>query len=116
MIHIRRDSAEPISMQIAGQIRANIANGALRENDRLPAARELARTLGINIHTVLTAYHALRDSGYINMRRGRQARVSCYDTAAQHELRVRIQALAREARKRGVTKEEALSWIREGWI
>lgn len=36
-------------------MRADIAAGALRAGARLPSARELAASLGVNLHTVLHA-------------------------------------------------------------
>ncbi|QAY60905.1 GntR family transcriptional regulator [Microbacterium protaetiae] len=57
--------------QVAASVRTDIAAGRLSAGDRLPPARDVAESLGINVHTVLRAYQMLRDEGLVDMRRGR---------------------------------------------
>ncbi|MFI6055864.1 GntR family transcriptional regulator [Streptomyces violascens] len=64
-----------LDSQVSSAVRAAILEGVLKDGDRLPAARQLAKTLGINMHTVLRGYQQLRDEGLIELRRGRGARV-----------------------------------------
>lgn len=70
---IRIDAASDVALfdQVAASVRADIAAGRLHPGDRLPAAREVAGSLGINVHTVLRAYQRLREEGLVDMRRGR---------------------------------------------
>ncbi|MFD5013811.1 GntR family transcriptional regulator [Streptomyces chartreusis] len=72
------DRASPLSLaeQIAASVRRNMADGTLRKGDRLPPARTLARTLDINMHTVLRGYQLLKDEKLIELRRGRGAVVT----------------------------------------
>lgn len=62
-------AAMPVFTQIAASIAAQIASGELPTGTRLPPARELAATLGINVHTVLHAYQTLRSDGLVELRR-----------------------------------------------
>lgn len=75
---LRIDPTSPVAFydQLAASIRGGIASGAIASGERLPAARTLADSLGINVHTVLKAYAALRDEGLLQVRRGRGAVVT----------------------------------------
>ena len=66
----------PIYQQIVSQVKEQIQRGELQQGDELLPVRELADSLGINLHTVRNAYLKLRDQGVINLRLGRRARVA----------------------------------------
>ena len=76
--------------------------GNVGPGDKLPSARDLASSLGINMHTVLRAYTTLRDEGAIELRRGRGAVVTAkgLDTA---ELEQSARHLLDVGRRHGVT-------------
>ncbi len=63
LIRVNPASAQPIFVQIAASVRRELAEGRLGAGDRLPAAKDVARSLDVNLHTVLRAYQALRDEG-----------------------------------------------------
>ena len=44
-----------------------------QEGDSLPSVRQLAETVGINMHTVNKAYTVLRQEGYVRVDRRRGA-------------------------------------------
>jgi GntR family transcriptional regulator len=69
-------SARPIYLQIILQIKEQVRKGDLKAGDELPSVRELADSLGINMHTVRGAYLRLRDEGIITLSLGRRATVS----------------------------------------
>lgn len=70
IVTIDPSATAPVFEQLADQVRAQLADGRIPVGARLPSARELAEQLGINLHTVLHAYQALRDEGLIALRRG----------------------------------------------
>lgn len=73
LIRIDTAATTPIYTQIAREVRRAATAGEVQVGDRLPAARDLARSLEVNMHTVLRAYADLRDEGVIELRRGRGA-------------------------------------------
>ena len=75
-IAIDERDARPLYQQIVSQVKEQIRQGELQPGDELPPVRELADSLGINLHTVRNAYLKLRDQGVINLRLGRRARVA----------------------------------------
>jgi 2-aminoadipate transaminase len=70
LLELKRDSHTPLYAQIVSEVRRMIADGALKVGDRLPANRELARTLGVNRNTITTAYAELAADGLITSRVG----------------------------------------------
>ncbi len=60
----------PLSVQLAGQLRASMADGRLRAGERLPSSRALASTLGISRTVVTTAYEQLYAEGWVQGRHG----------------------------------------------
>ena len=52
LIEIDFNSNEAIYVQLQNQIIMGIATDAIREGDTLPSVRQLADTVGINMHTV----------------------------------------------------------------
>ena len=112
LIRIDADSARPLFDQVATSVRADILTGRLRPGDRLPAARELADALEINLHTVLRAYQQLRDEGLIDLRRGRGAVVAA-SAAPLAELSHDIAALVGRAASLGVSPTTLAALIKE---
>jgi len=76
LIRLDPTRATPLFEQLAASVRAAIIDGRVIGGERLPAARALADSLGMNMHTVLRAYRVLRDEGLIDLHRGRGAMVA----------------------------------------
>lgn len=70
LIALQRDSHTPLYAQIVTELRRMIGDGSLKVGDRLPANRELAKTLGVNRNTITTAYSELAADGLITSRVG----------------------------------------------
>lgn len=113
LFRVDPDSPLGLAEQIAGQIRGGLAEGRLSPGDRLPAARELASGLDVNMHTVLRAYSTLRDEGLIELRRGRGAQIRSDASIESAGLQEQIQALVESATQLGVTRDELLTRVRE---
>jgi len=65
LIQINFKSGMPVYLQVADQIKAAAASGALRAGDLLPSIRPLAEKLRINRNTVAKAYGELEAEGVI---------------------------------------------------
>jgi GntR family transcriptional regulator / MocR family aminotransferase len=65
-----RDTALPLTTQLAGQLRAAVADGRLAAGERLPASRALAAELGVSRTVVNGAYAQLFAEGWIEARHG----------------------------------------------
>ncbi len=101
LIIVDLDAPTPLHAQIAGQIRGAISAGHVGPGHRLPAARELAASLQVNVHTVLRALATLADEGVVQVRRGRGTVVTDRgaDLANVAEL---VRGLVRAARQAGM--------------
>ena len=73
VIEIDFNSDEAIYVQLMNQIIMGIATSRLQEGDPLPSVRQLAETIGINMHTVNKAYSLLRQEGFVTIDRRRGA-------------------------------------------
>lgn len=104
---------EPLYAQLAAQVRAAAGRGELADGERLPAARDLASSLDINLHTVLRAYQDLRAEGIVELRRGRGAVVTAGAVRDISPLHDAIEAVADTARRLGVSPDTTLALVKE---
>ena len=111
---IRIDPSSDVALvaQLSGSLRADMAAGRVRPGERLPAARDLAASLGVNLHTVLRAYQDLRDEGLLDMRRGRGAVVT-EAAAALGGLEQQIRELGVTAAALGMTPDALAALVRD---
>lgn len=112
LIRIDADSQAPIYDQVAASVRTDIVAGRLVPGDRLPAAREVAEALEINVHTVLRAYQQLRDEGLVDLRRGRGAVIAA-EAAPLAVLAHDVQALVARADALGITPATLAALVKE---
>ena len=112
LLRIDSSSTTPLFDQLAASIRAAAISGTIAAGQKLPAARELAESLDINVHTVLRAYQVLRDEGLVDLRRGRGAVVT--DRAASYlQLSAAIDAVVSQARALHINPETVTALLRE---
>lgn len=111
LIRIDSGSSTPIFEQIAVSIRQQVADAELGEGARLPSARDVAESLGVNLHTVLHAYQVLRDEGLVEMRRGKGATVTG-QAAAMARLASDAKKLRSKAKALGVSDDALAALIR----
>ncbi|MBR1831536.1 MAG: GntR family transcriptional regulator [Ruminiclostridium sp.] len=64
-IIIKNKSELPIYEQIEQQIKAQILEGAVPEDEQLPSVRQLAKDLKISVITTTRAYNDLAEEGFI---------------------------------------------------
>ena len=76
VIEIDFNSDEAIYVQLMNQIILGIATSRLQEGDTLPSVRQMADTIGINMHTVNKAYTLLKQEGFVSIDRRRGAVVA----------------------------------------
>jgi GntR family transcriptional regulator len=112
LIRIDPASDAPLFAQIAASVRADAAAGRVRPGDRLPAARDIAVALGVNVHTVLHAYQDLRDEGLVELRRGRGAVVTAQASTLE-DLRHDIHDLVARARAAGLSPDALAALVKE---
>ncbi len=64
-IIIKNRSEQPIYEQIEEQIKAQILDGSLDEEEQLPSIRQLAKDLKISVITTTRVYNDLAEEGFI---------------------------------------------------
>ena len=112
LIRIDPESDAPLFAQIAAAVRTDAAARRVRAGDRLPAARDVASALGVNVHTVLRAYQDLRDEGLVELRRGRGAVVTA-QAESLADLHHDIQSLVARARAAGLPPDALAALVKE---
>ena len=112
LISVDERDPRPLYAQIVASIKDQIRQGFIRPGDDLPSVRELAESLGINLHTVHHAYQTLREQGVINLRLGQRARVAAPRQAPASAEQVdrllvqRLKELVTEAFHLGLSKAD----------
>jgi len=115
---IDEHDSRPIYLQIIGQVREQVHNGTLQPGEELPSVRELADSLGINMHTARAAYLKLRDQGIINLRLGRRARIArarqpVNAAEAEADLQIRLRELVTDALLIGLSPDDFRSLVEQ---
>ena len=115
VIEIDFNSDEAIYVQLMNQIILGIATSRLQEGDPLPSVRQLADTIGINMHTVNKAYSLLRQEGFVTIdrRRGAIIAVDVNKIKAMEEMKENLIVALAKGCCRNVSREEVHGLIDE---
>ena len=109
------NSDEAIYMQVRNQIIYGVATSQIREGDSLPSVRQLADTIGINMHTVNKAYALLREEGIIQLdrRRGAVIAIDVNRLQALEDMKCQLSVVLAKGRCKNITKEEVYTLVDE---
>lgn len=116
-IIIKNRSDVPIYEQIEEQIRTQILEGRITEDEQLPSIRQLARDLKISVITTTRVYNDLSDEGFIISVAGKG-----YYVAPKHnellrermlcEMEEGLEKAAASGRNAGLSDDEIISALK----
>ena len=114
-IEIDFNSDEAIYMQLRNQIIMGIATSEIREGDTLPSVRQLAQTVGINMHTVNKAYAVLRQEGFVQLdrRKGAVIAIDIDKLKAVAEMKEQLRIVVAQGCCKNISKEEVHGLVDE---
>lgn len=115
IIEIDFNSDEALYLQLRNQIIMGIATAQFQEGDSLPSVRQLAETIGINMHTVNKAYTVLKQEGYVKVdrRRGAVIAIDIDRMRTLAELKKELQVILAKSSCKNISKEEIHELIEE---
>lgn len=115
LIEIDFNSDEAIYVQLCNQIIMGIATDRLKVGETLPSVRQLADTIGINMHTVNKAYSVLRQEGFLNIdrRRGAVISIDADKIRALEEMKGNLLPVLAKGCCKNITREEVHALIDE---
>ncbi len=115
LIEIDFNSDEAIYVQLCNQIIMGIATDRLKVGETLPSVRQLADTIGINMHTVNKAYSVLRQEGFLSIdrRRGAVISIDVDKIRALEEMKENLLPVLAKGCCKNITREEVHALIDE---
>lgn len=115
IIKIDFNSEEALYLQLRNQIILGIATSQYREGDSLPSVRQLADTIGINMHTVNKAYTILKQEGYVKVdrRRGAVIAIDLDKMCTLEELKEELRVILAKSSCKNITRDEIHALIDE---
>lgn len=108
IIEMDFNSDEALYMQLRNQIILGIATAQFREGDSLPSVRQLADTIGINMHTVNKAYTVLKQEGFVKVdrRKGAVIAIDVDRMATMAEVKKDLQVILAKSSCKNISREE----------
>jgi len=115
-IILNNTSMVPIYEQLVNQVKNEIINGELAENEALPSVRALSGELRISALTVKKAYDKLEEEGFVITVHGKGTFVAATDKSLAMEARRKtveddFAAAIQKASAVGFTKEDILEIV-----
>lgn len=106
----------PVFQQICDQVVGSVREGSLAPGTRLPTVRQLAADLGVATNTVAKAYRQLESEKHVETRgrHGTFVLVPPGSTVGE-QTRAAAAAFVVEARRSGLTVDEAIGLLRTRW-
>ena len=110
-IILNKSSMVPVYEQLVEQLKNEILNGTLSENEVLPSVRALSGELRISALTVKKAYDRLEEEGFVVTVHGKGTYVAATDRQLALEARRKtleddLAAVIEKARTIGFTKDD----------
>lgn len=104
----------PIYEQIVDQIKTQIRNGELKENDNLPSVRGLSKELKISALTVKKAYDTLETEGFVITVHGKGTYVAATNKERlleeqRKEVEMDLERAIQKGRRCGISDEDIRS-------
>ncbi len=115
LIEIDFNSDEALYIQLRNQIIVGIATSELKEGDVLPSVRQLAESIGINMHTVNKAYTVLKQEGFVKVDRRHGAVIAIDADRLQdiEEMRQELRVILAKASCKNISRQEVHALIDE---
>ncbi|MBP0973821.1 MAG: GntR family transcriptional regulator [Oscillospiraceae bacterium] len=116
-IIIKNKSELPIYEQIEQQMKAQILDGTITEDEQLPSIRQLARDLKISVITTTRVYNDLAEEGFIISVAGKGYFVAPRDNELLRErmlfeMEDGFEKAVSNGRNAGLTDEEIISALK----
>ncbi len=115
IIEVDFNSDEAIYIQLCNQIIMGIATSVIQEGDSLPSVRQLADTIGVNMHTVNKAYSVLKREGYISLdkRRGAVIALDVDKLEQMEQMRRELRIVLARGRCKNISRREVHDLVDE---
>ena len=115
ILEVDFNSEEALYIQLRNQIIVGIATNMLKEGESLPSVRQLAESIGINMHTVNKAYTVLKQEGFVKVdrRRGAVIAIDADRISDLEQMRESLRVILARASCRNISREEVHALIDE---
>ncbi len=115
ILEVDFNSEEALYIQLRNQTIVGIATNRLKEGESLPSVRQLAESIGINMHTVNKAYTVLKQEGFVKVdrRRGAVIAIDADRISDLEQMRESLRVILARASCRNISREEVHALIDE---